>query len=275
MVENFSVFLISGKMSSRIGFSNNRRSQTSRNAADAGPCVQHVKGRTVSSVVGYGVIMICCSLVMSAPSSGQEQSVKPGINDSFINADPSSYVERFESEGREVYDQRNLIVAASGVKPGMVVADIGSGTGLFTRLFARQVGGEGRVFAVDIAPKFVYELVKDCRRQGFDNVVGVISEDKSCCLPPNSVDLVYICDTYHHFEFPFATMDSVFAAMKSGGRLMVVDFVREEGVSSEWILNHVRAGKSVFRSEIEKAGFEFVEEIDFLKENYGLIFRKP
>ena len=106
MVENFSVCLISGKMSSRIGFSNNRRSQTSRNAVDAGPCVQPVKGRTVSSVVGYGVIMICCSLVMSAPSSGQEQSVKPGINDSFINADPSSYVERFESEGRSLFQSQ-------------------------------------------------------------------------------------------------------------------------------------------------------------------------
>lgn len=262
-------------MSSRVHVSNERRSQNSGNAVGGAEHVRSGKRRIESSVLGYGVMLILCSLVMSAPSAGQEQSVKPGINDSFINADPSSYVERFESEGREVYDQRNVIVASSGVKPGMVVADIGSGTGLFTRLFARQVGGEGRVFAVDIAPKFVYELVKDCRRQGFDNVVGVISEDKSCCLPPNSVDLVYICDAYHHFEFPYATMDSVFAAMKSGGRLMVVDFVREEGVSSEWILNHVRAGKSVFRSEIEKAGFEFVEEIDFLKENYGLIFRKP
>jgi SAM-dependent methyltransferase len=141
-------------------------------------------------------------------------------------------------------------------------------------LFARQVGGEGRVFAVDIAPNFVYQLVKDCRRTGFDNVVGVICDDRHCRLPPNSVDLVFICDTYHHFEFPYATLDSIHQSLRDGGRMMVVDFVREEGVSSEWILNHVRAGRSVFQAEIERAGFELIEEVDFLKENYGLVFRK-
>ncbi len=213
-------------------------------------------------------------VVSTATLWSQEQSVRPGINDSFMTADPASYVERFEKEGREVFDQRHTIVAASGVQPGMVVADIGAGTGLFTRLFARQVGGQGRVFAVDIAPNFVYQLVKECRATGFDNVVGVICDERSCLLPPNSIDLVYICDTYHHFEFPYATLESIHQALREGGRMMVVDFEREEGVSSDWILNHVRAGKAVFRKEIEDAGFELVEEIDFLQENYGLIFKK-
>lgn len=206
--------------------------------------------------------------------SGQEQSVRPGINDDFMKADPASYVERFEKEGREVYDQRMVIVQASGVQPGMVVADVGAGTGLFTRLFARQVGPAGRVYAVDIAPNFVYQLVRDCRQTGFDNVIGVICDERSSTLPPASVDLVYICDTYHHFEYPYDTMKSIHAALKPGGRLMVLDFVREEGVSTEWILNHVRAGRGVFQAEIEAAGFELIEEVDFLKDNYGLIFRK-
>ncbi|MDP1559957.1 MAG: methyltransferase domain-containing protein [Pirellulaceae bacterium] len=213
-------------------------------------------------------------LSLTAVTLAQEESVRPGINDDFLNADPARYVERFEKEGREVYDQRNVIVAALDLKPGMVVADVGAGTGLFTRLIARQVGAEGRVYAVDIAPNFVYELVRDCRRQGFDNVIGVICDARQSTLPPNSVDLVYICDTYHHFEFPYSTLESIHTALREGGRMVVVDFEREEGVSSDWILNHVRAGKSVFRTEIEKAGFELVEEVDFLKDNYGLIFRK-
>ncbi|MBL8890742.1 MAG: methyltransferase domain-containing protein [Planctomycetaceae bacterium] len=200
--------------------------------------------------------------------------MRPGINDDFMTGDPSKYVERFEKEGREVFDQRHVIVEASGIKPGMVVADVGAGTGLFTRLFARQVGGEGRVYAVDIAPQFVYQLIRDGRQQGFDNIIGVICDPRSSTLPPNSVDLVFVCDTYHHFEFPYATLASIHTALRDGGRMMVVDFEREEGSSSEWVLNHVRAGKSVFRAEIEQAGFELVEEVDFLKDNYGLIFRK-
>jgi len=219
---------------------------------------------------------LACLLGILVPVVGvaQEQSVRPGINDDFLNANPASYVERFEKEGREVYDQRNVIVDALGLKPGMVVADVGAGTGLFTRLIARQIGAEGRVYAVDISPNFIYELVRDCRRQGFDNVIGVICNDRQSTLPPNSVDLVYICDTYHHFEYPYSTMESIHAALREGGRVVVVDFEREEGVSSDWIMNHVRAGKSVFREEIEKAGFELVEEVDFLKDNYGLVFKK-
>jgi len=246
--------------------------------AGAGPGLG--RGRMLNRDAGRGcrgtLLLLIAMIALCSPSAvwGQEESVRPGINDAFLDADPASYVERFEKEGREVYDQRHVIVQVSGVRPGMVVADIGAGTGLFTRLFSRQVGAEGRVFAVDIAPNFVYQLVRDSRRQGIENIVGVICDERSCHLPPNSVDLVFICDTYHHFEFPYATLESIHQALRDDGRLMVVDFQREEGISSEWILNHVRAGRAVFQSEIEEAGFQLVEETDFLRENYGLIFRK-
>src|SRR5258708_3223015 len=71
-----------------------------------------------------------------------EQSVKPGINGEYLkpDLDVADWVERFEREGREIYDQREAIVAAARVKPGSVVADIGAGTGLFTPHFSRAVG---------------------------------------------------------------------------------------------------------------------------------------
>ena len=93
-------------------------------------------------------------------------------------------------------------------------------------------------------------------------------------LPPASVDLVFICDTYHHFEFPHKTMSSIAKALKPGGRVALLDFERVEGKSSDWILGHVRAGKEVFSKEIEEAGFELVEELDLFEENYFLVFRK-
>lgn len=226
----------------------------------------------------FPLVVFCAWLLPSlgpiANAWGQEDSVKPGINDSFRNPDVLSYVERFEAEGREVYDQRAAIVKASGVKPGMVVADIGAGTGLFTRLFSEQVGGEGRVFAVDIARSFVNRIVLQARQEGVRNIVGVICDDHSTTLPPNSIDLAYICDTYHHFEFPQRTLASLHQAMKKNSRLVVVDFEREEGTSSPWIMSHVRAGKATFREEIESAGFRLVEEPKLLKENYCLIFEK-
>ena len=91
------------------------------------------------------------------------------------------------------------------------------------------------------------------------------------------LDLVFICDTYHHFEYPQTTLASLHAALRPGGMLAVVDFERIEGVSRPWVLNHMRAGKEVFRSEIEAAGFRFLEEVEVagLEENYLLLFRRP
>ena len=68
-------------------------------------------------------------LSLSSLGVAQENSVKPGINDSFQDPNASQYVERFEREGREVYDQREKIIEACEIKPGMVIADVGAGTG--------------------------------------------------------------------------------------------------------------------------------------------------
>jgi predicted methyltransferase len=95
-------------------------------------------------------------------------------------------------------------------------------------------------------------------------------------LPLNSVDLAFVCDTYHHFEFPERTLASLYRAIKPGGRLVVVDFIRVPGKSSDWIRNHVRAGQEVVEKEIAAAGFEKTDEVkDLLKENYLVVFTKP
>ncbi len=82
--------------------------------------------------------------------SGQDKSVKPGINDPFRDPDPQEFLGRFEVESREVFARRKEILAACQIPPGQTVADIGAGTGLYTRMFSDVVGKEGRVIAVDL-----------------------------------------------------------------------------------------------------------------------------
>jgi predicted methyltransferase len=205
---------------------------------------------------------------------GQEKSVNPGINDSYKDPNPSEFRKRFETESREVFANRDRIVEAAKVKPGMAVADVGAGTGLFTRLFAKEVGAEGKVYAVDIAKNFVKHIEKTTKERGINNVEGIVCTADSTKLPENSTDVAFICDVYHHFEFPRKTMESIHRALRPGGRLVVIDFRRIEGVSSDWILGHVRAGQEVFRGEIEAAGFRLVEEPKFLKENYYMVFER-
>lgn len=206
-----------------------------------------------------------------------EQSVRPGINADYADPDIPTWMGRFESESREIYKARNEIVADCEVAPGQTVADIGAGTGLFSLLFAEAVGPEGNVFAVDIVPEFL-DLIRDrAQEASLTNVTTLLCTERSVELPPDSIDLAFTSDTYHHFEYPRSTLASIRRALKPGGRLVVIDFDRVEGKSREWILNHVRAGREIVIDEITRAGFiqEQSPEADYLEENYFLRFRKP
>jgi ubiquinone/menaquinone biosynthesis C-methylase UbiE len=206
----------------------------------------------------------------------QEKSVKPGINDHFKDPDVKKFKESFEGESREIFTARSKIVEVCKLKPGMSIADIGAGTGLFTRLFAKEVGAKGKVYAVDIADKFLDHIKKTNKDLKIDNVVTVKCTATSCELPTASIDVAFICDTYHHFEFPFRTMPTLHKALKPGGRVVVIDFERIPGKSREWILGHVRAPKELVIKEIVSTGFKLLKEekIEELKENYCIIFEK-
>jgi predicted methyltransferase len=215
-------------------------------------------------------------LAVGCPAvTAQEKSVKPGINDPFRDPDVKKYVETFEGESREIFRQRAKITEQCGLKPGLVVADVGAGTGLFTRLFARAVGPDGQVLAVDIAPKFLEHIRKSCREAGRRNVTPVLCNDDAVDLPPASVDVAFVCDTYHHFEYPQRTLASLHRALKPGGRLIVIDFRRIPGKSSAWVLGHVRAGQDTVEKEITAAGFEKTDEgKGLLQENYFVTFTR-
>ena len=99
------------------------------------------------------IAALLASLMHVATTLAQEKSVKPGINDSFRDPNLKEFQGKFEIESREVFARRKEIVAACQLKPGQTVADIGAGTGLFTRMFADAVGKDGRVIAGDISQK--------------------------------------------------------------------------------------------------------------------------
>ena len=216
-------------------------------------------------------------LLLALPGC-HERSVRPGVNDSYKgDIDVSKWVERFEGESREIFTQRRRIVEAARITPGMTVADIGAGTGLFVAPFAEAVGARGRVFAVDIVPKFLAHIDQRAADYGLSNVETVLCKEDSVELPPGSVDLAFVCDTYHHFEYPGSTTASIHRALRAGGELVVIDFERIPGVGRAWVIDHVRAGKGTVIGEIESVGFELIDDgssEDFLDENYMIRFRK-
>jgi ubiquinone/menaquinone biosynthesis C-methylase UbiE len=199
--------------------------------------------------------------------------VAKDLNKSF-DADASQWTERFEHEGRAIYDKRAEILDAMNLKPGMDAADIGAGSGLFARLIAQRVGPTGTVYAVDIAKNMVDHITKTAQEEHIANLKAVLGDPHSPKLAPNSVDAICIIDSYHHFEFPTDMLHDISKALRPDGVLMLIDFKRIDGVSRSYILNMVRAGEGTFTDEFLNAGFELVDRRDdMFPENYLLKFK--
>lgn len=219
------------------------------------------------------LISLALAMLLALPARG-ETGADPALNKAYENPDVRVWTERFESAGRDIYDKRLAIVSASGVRRGMSVADIGAGTGLFTRLFSETVGPRGRVYAVDISRPFIEHITRMPRAKRSAPIIGIVNTQHDAGLPPNSIDLAFISDTYHHFEAPQAMMRSIHKALKPRGLLVIIDFKRVPGQSSQWVMEHVRGNKEQTIAEIEQIGFKLIEDRDFLRENYFLKFKK-
>ncbi|HMD48762.1 MAG TPA: class I SAM-dependent methyltransferase [Bryobacteraceae bacterium] len=215
-------------------------------------------------------------LLSAACALAQQPSITPtakALNKSF-DADASQWTERFEHEGRAIYDKRVEIIDAMNLKPGMDVADIGAGSGLMSRLIAQRVAPNGTVYAVDIAKNMIDHIAEVAQKENIPNLKPVLGDPKSPKLAPNSVDVICIIDSYHHFEYPTDMLAEINKALRPNGMLMLIDFKRINGVSRDYILNMVRAGEGTFTDEFLNAGFELVDKRDdMFPENYLLKFK--
>jgi ubiquinone/menaquinone biosynthesis C-methylase UbiE len=219
--------------------------------------------------------LIC--ILATGLSAAAQQSITPTakeLNKSF-DADAAKWAERFEHEGRAIYDKRFEILEAMGLKPGMNVADIGAGSGLIARLIAKKVAPGGTVYAVDISQKLVDIMARTAAEEKLSNFKAVQGDVRSPNLAPQSLEVVCIIDAYHHFEYPAAMLAEIKKALRPDGVLMLIDFKRIDGISRDYILKMVRAGEGTFTDEFLNAGFELIERRDdMFPENYLLKFRQ-
>ena len=211
------------------------------------------------------------------PQQEERTAVPEDINRKFL--DPMTavedFVERWEIESREVYAYRDAIVASLRLEPGDRVADIGTGTGLFLEPLASAVGPLGKVFATDISMVFLEHVRNRVKENSWGQVQPILSGTRTTALLEDSVDAVFTCDVYHHFEYHEDMLRSIHSALRPGGTLVIVDFERIPGVTREWLLEHVRAPKETVIAEVTAAGFQLETEvaIDGFEENYLLRFK--
>ncbi len=137
----------------------------------------------------------------------------------------AGWLERPQRQQQEHSDQ---LVQELQLNPGAVVADIGAGTGYFSRRLARQVGPTGRVLAVDIQPEMLQILTNSAARLGLTNVTAIQGTPLDPKLPPDSVDLVLMVDVYHEFDFPYEMMEHICGSLRPSGRVVFVEYRAED-----------------------------------------------
>lgn len=133
-----------------------------------------------------------------------------------------------ERPEREEEERLTAMIETLDLKPGMVVADIGAGSGVISVMMAKRVGPEGKVLAVDIQQEMLDALVEKCRLLNVPNVEPVLGTNKSPRLDPATVDLAIMVDVYHEFDFPYEMLRDLAASLKPGGRIAFVEYRKED-----------------------------------------------
>ena len=225
-------------------------------------------------ITTIGAALCLLAACSQAPEESKPPETDPAAANEDVNIDV--WLERMEVGSRELYSSRDAVVSALGLAPGDVVADIGAGTGLYTLMFAEEVGASGRVYAEDIESRFLDLINQRAEDASFHNITAVLGREDDVTLPENAIDLVFIADTYHYFSDREAVMKSVYQSLKPGGSLVLVDYDLKPGEERPADKSHVRFGRAGVISEIEYIGLKFAEErsVEGLEENYFLRFVK-
>ena len=178
-----------------------------------------------------------------------------------------------ERPGRDEEQRPDEVVRRMGLRDGDVVADIGAGTGYFTRRLAKAVAPRGRVYAVDIQPEMIGLLKNNVEKAGLTNVVPIIGTAEDPKLPADSLDWILLVDVYHEFQQPKAMLARMREALRSKGRVALVEY-RLEGTSAAHISPEHRMSPEQVLAEWQPAGFRLVAREEFLPTQHFFVFEK-
>ncbi|HEY9638631.1 MAG TPA: methyltransferase domain-containing protein [Coleofasciculaceae cyanobacterium] len=173
---------------------------------------------------------------------------------------------------REITEQPQLVVDALKLKPTDVVADIGAGTGYFSFRISSRVP-KGKVLAVDIQPEML-DMINFLKQENhITNVEPILGSMTEPNLPDQTVDLALMVDAYHEFEYPKEMMQGVVRSLKPGGRVVLVEYRRENPFIPIKAL-HKMTQKQV-RKEMSAVGLQWLETENFLPQQHLMVFEKP
>jgi len=177
-----------------------------------------------------------------------------------------------ERPNRELEERPDLLMPALKLKPGDSVADIGCGSGFYTRRLATAVGPKGVVFAVDVQQEMLDILTNKLAGTNMLIVKPVLGTSTDPKLPRASVNMVLMVDVYHEFDHPFEMIEAICKSLKPGGRIVFVEF---RGEDPKVPIKPVhKMTEAQVRKEMSVHPLEWVETIDSLPQQHIIVFRK-
>ena len=191
------------------------------------------------------LLALAAAVLLVAPAAAQLAAAAPspayqsvsagrdGIGKRFMGRDiagvmgfeGAAWLERVE---REKEERSDVLMQELSLRPGMVVADVGAGSGYYSRRMAGAVGPSGTVFAVDVQPQMVALLTAAARQPALANIRPILATEQDVRLPAASLDLAIMVDVYHELAYPQEVMNSLVRALKPGGRVVFVEYRAED-----------------------------------------------
>ena len=234
-----------------------------------------MRPRSPARLAAWSILGILAALPApggSAPAVAQ-QVAPPGPHDATARhpfTDLEKWVAIFDDPKRDEWQKPAEVAAALGLRAGDIVADLGAGTGYFSRHLSKAVSPGGIVLAVDTEPKMVAHIGARARRERTANVVPVLAAADDPFLPAGRVDRVLIVDTYHHIDDRLEYFERIKRSLAPGGRVAIVDF-HKKPLPVGPPLQHKLAREFVV-DEMRQAGWTLAEEKTFLPYQYFLLF---
>ncbi len=213
------------------------------------------------------VVLICGSILLISgtnPVLGQDQGKRPEGNHQ-DNTSGKDWITRLERPDRIPGLKIEEVIKCLKLKPGVVIADIGSGTGAYTIPFARAVAPKGRAFGVDIHRDLLDYLKAKAKRGKIKNLHTILAELDDPKLPPGKVDIVFFHDVFHNVNDRQGYLRTLSSYLKPTGRIVIIEQEFDDPIAMKWDIPEDRIKQEQVNSWMAEVGFHLAEEFDIFQ----------